>query len=91
MAGGEGNDSSAPAATTTVAHVNVISDGSNPLPIALVAVEMHKVPQNDQVTASGKFYNFLTNPTSNLLELNTDDVLCTAIISIPNSSNVKGM
>ena len=82
--GGEGAD-----AATAVAHVNVLSDGSDPAPTALVAIEMHKVTQADQLSAATEFFDFLTNPTSNLLELNTDDVLRTAVISIPNSSKVK--
>ena len=85
---GNGDDDDVTDATA-VAHTNVLSDGSDPVPTALVAIEMHKVTQADQLSAATEFFDFLTNPTSNLLELNTDDVLRTAVISIPNSSKVK--
>jgi hypothetical protein len=79
-------DAAAPQAN---AHVNVISDGTLPTPSALVAREMHKVDRALQLQHATEYFNFLTNPTSNLLELNTDDIVRAAIIGIPSSSEVK--
>jgi hypothetical protein len=76
----------APGAT---AHDNVISDGTTPTPRSAVAVELHNVPAATQLQHATEFYDFLTNPTSNLLELNTDNIVRAAIIGIPSSSEIK--
>jgi hypothetical protein len=72
-----------------IAHTNVISDGTNPTPTSLVAQELHKVDTALQLQQATEYFDFLTNTTSNLLELNTDDVVRTALIGIPSSSEVK--
>jgi hypothetical protein len=54
-------------------HINVISDGTTPTPTSLVALELHKVDRALQLQHAMEYFDFLTNTTSNLLELNTDD------------------
>jgi hypothetical protein len=70
-------------------HTNVISDGTDPVPTALVALQMHNTDKDTQLQQAQEYFDFLTNTTSNLLELNSDNVVRAAMISIPNSYNVK--
>jgi hypothetical protein len=70
-------------------HTNVLSDGSTPTPTALVAQELHRTPCDTQLQQATEYFDFLTNTTSNMLELNSDDTVRTAIIGLPNSSDVK--
>jgi hypothetical protein len=50
---------------------------------------MHLTDRATQQAEATEYFNFVTNPVSNLLELNSDDVIHTAIIGIPNLSLVK--
>jgi hypothetical protein len=84
-----GDDDTTAAAEGANPHTNVLSDGSLPLPTALVARELHRTPRETQLQQATEYFDFLTNTTSNMLELNSDDVVRTAIIGLPNTSEVK--
>jgi hypothetical protein len=55
--------------------------------VALDLQQVDMVTQLQQHTA--EYFDFLTNTTSNLLELNTDNIVQSAIIGIPSLSDVK--
>ena len=52
-------------------------------------MEISKIPIADQRKCATNFYNFLIDPNKILLQLNTDLMPQTALISLPQSSQVK--
>ena len=83
------DDAAASSTTGDSAHTNVLSNGANPTPTALVALTLHNTDTDTQLQEATEYFDFLTNTTSNLMELNNDDVIRAALINMPNSSNVK--
>ena len=83
------DDASASSAMGDAAHTNVLSNGANPIPKALVALALHNTNTDTQLQEATEYFDYLTNTTSNLMELNNDDVVRAALINMPNSSNVK--
>jgi hypothetical protein len=82
-------DTNDPPEATQEGHTNVICDGSNPMASSAVTTQLQHTDEDTQLQQASEYFDFLTNETSNLMELNSDDVVRAAIIGIPNSSQVK--
>jgi hypothetical protein len=85
----ENGDQESTGSDTSLRHETVLFDGTYPTPTANVSEQMHVIDRATQLAEATEYFDFITNPSSNLLELNSDDVIRTAIIGIPNSSLVK--
>ena len=75
-------------ATGDMTHTNILSNGTHPTPTTLVTIALYNTDVNTQLQEAKEYVDFLINTTSNLMELNNDDVVRAALINMSNSSNV---
>jgi hypothetical protein len=91
MAAGQGNNNNEGEEKQEQNNVYapILFDGTLPLPTMDIAQDMDTIPLAIQTVQTNEFFTFLQQENSQLLELNVDTAIRTAIISIPGSSNVK--
>jgi hypothetical protein len=91
MAAGQGNnhDEEEEKQEQNDVYAPILFDGTLPPPTTNIAQDIHTTPPATQTIQTNDFYTFLQEENSQLLDLNVDTAVRTAIISIPGSSKVK--
>jgi hypothetical protein len=70
-------------------YTNVIFDGNLPGPIGNVATALSTASIAEQKTAATEFFEYLQNPTRELLQLNMDNKPHVFILGIQGTSNIR--
>ena len=76
--------------TNELDHAPVLhTSGVLPAPQGSVPTALHAIPLVDQRQSALDFYNFLTSPNPQLLQLNEDSSPFVALVNIPRTCDVK--